>query len=645
MKINKIQISQDRAKTLIVITLLLLISIFYASINRRIISGDSVGYYHCGLSLLNGTIFPRDTHYFGYPLLICISLFFFGKTLFALHFFPYILTVFSPILMFFVSKQIFQQTRYSFFCSLLLIFFPFQFFVVNKAMTEPIFIFFFILIIYLMQNIEKHAWYSFAVLFFSSWLILIRYDSILILGFVLIYLFILAYKKRKPLTKWILLGIILFIFLQVPLAFLNHERNISDKEKHKLLLKNKLIKDEKTLKQIKKFEKNLPREIEDWEKKGLITENLINVSLINKMYDNYVPTPNKPHVIKSLEKIQNKTKKNRKALRKVTFLPSSKIKGWLNTRSFNRTFMAKIKKTVSWIKALLDEMRKLYSISEFILAFIIISFLILFLLRGSWFFLRKGNTLLRILVLFYISYSLLELFYIRGSVIRHMSRIIPLTLIFITQGIYLFMQKIHNPKKLKQIEAFSFALLITGSISISMFHKENRSDICYMSIGKLLQTPIKLDDKLETWDENNDKYLIQQQIFENLYGKNALLNKRDKEILSNADFYYLVNFCDETYKKYCLEKKPSQAVIWKPEFPGRIGIKNGMLSVELVLAFEFNRNIKDIILSTWYLMRFPLRNNSDDLSIYISDDEGTKWKKLELEKKKERLVNLTTNLS
>ena len=208
--------------------LLLLFSLVMASCSRAIWVEDTGGYYRCASALLKGEIYPTDNHYFAYPLLIALSMQVFGESLLAMHMAPFLCALFAPLLLVKIALRVGAEGRHAFMAGVLLIVYPFQQFYVNRPLTEALFVFFLLVALWIFIRMKTNVRWWAVFLPALSWLLLIRYDAILFTVLAVFFALWMTIRAGKRPWKWIGLGLILAVLMQIPFAMLNRER-IRDK--------------------------------------------------------------------------------------------------------------------------------------------------------------------------------------------------------------------------------------------------------------------------------------------------------------------------------------------------------------------------------------------------------------------------------
>lgn len=149
-----------------------------------------------------------------YPFFIAIAYHLVGRTLLALHLFPFILAVATPLLFFFLLKRLLGDLLWSFMGTLLYLFYSTYFIWMNQALSEPVFMFFLVLTMLLMEYARKRPWLLIFVGMSAALLCLARlFDGFFFAGLAGVAVFY-QHRKRIPI-KWFVLSALSFLLIHV----------------------------------------------------------------------------------------------------------------------------------------------------------------------------------------------------------------------------------------------------------------------------------------------------------------------------------------------------------------------------------------------------------------------------------------------
>ncbi len=548
--------------------IILLLSMYLTSKDRRIINHDTYGYWHAADTLYFGYTYPSDNLYPGYPYLISFSYLLFGHTMLALHIFPYLCFLLLPLLLYITCIRIFKDVKLAVFSSILFMIFPSLFIRLNQATTEPIIVFSALATLLLFDYSTEKSYLLAILLPLCSWLFLVRYDSILFVLIITIAISINFWRKRKIPYIYLSAGIIPAILIQIPFALFNLRKSSSA-------------------------------------------------------------------------------------------MPVEKIEAWATISSSQDSIPTATSKTIIFLKGLLNqavEISNEFQIPPMILflLFIILSILII---MGTIYCIRKSKNLTFAIILVYFwSYLLIALFYIRGSILRHVARIIPFAIILIACGLVMLLKILQNmfdkllqrqkSKKLLKLLKLSPAILLTfiilillsASLLYSRTYKKSRSYLYSTSMLNIIKNPLilpitlqkeyesqlpKSNINIDYKFENTLSILYADKEFKKFYHPLKDENVLYHQIKEKSDFFYVDDFKTDKYKKdsYSIQKSSNNLKLWHEKTPGFLGLTDKG-EATLIYKFEFNKPIDRVTISDYHINYIPAYNI---VEMWTSSDNGKNW--------------------
>ena len=614
-----------RDKRRLALWALLALSILCASLNRLILASDTQGYLACAESLASGSIYPTDKNYFGYPLLICIASFFFGNTLLAVHIFPFIGAVFAPLIVFLIAERIFPKMRYVCFCSMLAISFPMQYFAANKPVTEAIVVFFFSFTVYLFQRLRDRSWYVLPLMLFTSWVVLIRYDAILWAVILVSASLLIFVCERLPGKKWFVAGLIGALLIQMPFVLLNRERLNAEAQRQKNVHPSAELSSG-----MDAFKRDLVKNVLEWEHMGAVTNHHIPLSLLMPLYDKHVPYAERPTLVDALQRSFpcGKGVQKLRSLRGTHLLPGEKILRWANISSSRQSLTENLKRTVKWSQSLTRTFFEVFPRWSFVPVLLTCTGLVVLAGIGWVTCLRRRDFTLMVLLIYFTVYTLIALFYIRGSIFRHMARVMPITVILVTAGLCRSLSTVRSACLRSYLENILMIVILVGCVLFNVAHRSTRPELLMASMWRIVTNEVPLD-RDAPGQKTGDTLIKADLAYEELYGSRRLFDREDRRLLEEADQVYIDDFMSEKIGIQDISSTPLRnPSVWNPKAPGRVGIRAGVRPVEVVLPLKYVQPIKEVTISLWAFTRFP--QLGDRIQVSLSADRGTTWRSFEV---------------
>jgi hypothetical protein len=583
--------------------LFVVFSLVAASWSRAIWVEDTGGYYRCAIALLEGEIYPTDNHYFAYPLLIALSILVFGKTLLAVHFGPFLCAFLAPLLLVKIALRVGLESRYALMAGVLLIVYPFQQFYVNRPLTEALFVFFLLVAVWIFLRVKTNprSW----ALFFPalSWLLLIRYDAILFTVLAVLFALWMTIRAGQRPWKWISLGLILAVLMQVPFAMLNRER-----AKDKLRMNAELNRPDLTA-DLDRFYEILPQRMEHWDLPTSEKAVPLARERIQAVYDELVSKP-RPPLVEVLAHFRPLVERAgpESSSSAWTWLPGDKIKAWLNVGKKN---------PLAWLGKLVLSLVHTFppgGVLAAVSAALLLGTGLLFGIRQVF---RKPSALLLLLVSYFCLYNLLAVFIIQGSILRHLSRLAPITILLVASGWP------HLAKRAKNRFAGVTGILLISCLGVNFSHKLTRRDLVTRPFWEMLAR----EPSLGAYPDD----ITLQGVLE--YPLVVRLLAPLEHLEGSDNFARLNDFSLDQDRLFPTNTLPRNS--WFPEQPGHLGLRGSMAPVEWIQAYDFDRPVKYWELSTWAFCRYPALG--DRIYIDISKDGGQTWEENRLPGVKQRL--------
>lgn len=565
---------------------LLVCSFSGAILDRRLINHDSFGYLRCADALFFHGIYPTDNNYFAFPLLINLAFRMVGHTLTALHLFPFLAAVFSPLLLYGIAKKLCRYRLSAFLCGLVFVVLPAMRLYMNRATTESLFVFSALVFFLLVLAMEQRPWLVVFALPCASWLFLVRYDSLILIGIwtltAAVRWGLSSGKDNRPPFLAVILGLFLALIIQIPFGVLNYERNLSGPS-----ISTRLpVKAKKT----------------------------------------------------SPAKIQPPFQLQR-------FLPAKKLKAWASiSASRNPVSFKNISGTGRMISKFWNKFRCIPgSLPLYLTVGLLFGF---FVLTGIWRAFRgpprRGTAAAAlIMTLYVILYSMLALFYVKGSFLRHFSRISPFVCLLGTLGA----ETLWNGSRglrfgFRHLVPAAVLIIFAGFFSFDLWERKNHSDY-RGSFLQILRKPLILPVMIETNHPRAKRFIPQVPLvskaerfsIENrynveqiasFYGLRELLDDEDRRIRAWADYFYLDDFTDPKYLENCVFQGPADVDLWREEIPGFLGVLAGMPPTWMILRFQFDREISEVVISDYHITYHP-KPRFDRLRFSTSSDGGESW--------------------
>ncbi|MFP6907082.1 MAG: glycosyltransferase family 39 protein, partial [Verrucomicrobiota bacterium] len=537
--------------------LFIVFSLVAASWSRAIWVEDTGGYYRCAVALLEGDIYPTDNNYFAYPLLIALSILVFGKTLLAVHFAPFLCAFSAPVLLVKIALRLGLGGRYAFMAGVLLIVYPVQQFYVNRPLTEALFVFFLLVVVWIFVRVKTNprSWALFLPAL--SWLLLIRYDAILFSVLAVFFALWMTIRAGQRPWKWISLGLILAVLMQVPFAMLNRER-----ANDKIRMNAELNRPDLTA-ELDRFFEILPQRMEHW--KLPTSEKAIPLARerIQAVYDEVVSRPRPPLVdVLGYFRPLVETPGRESSSPAWAWLPGEKIKAWLNVGKKNPG---------AWLGQLALSLVHTFppgGVLAVVSSALLLGTGLLFGIRHVF---RQPSTLFLLLVAYFCLYSLFAVFIIQGSILRHLSRLAPITILLVASGWP------HLTERAKNHFAGVMGILLISCLGVNISHRLTRRDLVTRPLWEMLAR----EPSLGVYPDD----MTFQDVLE--YPLVERLRAQSEDLEGPDNFARLNDFSTDQDLLFPENTLPRN--IWFPEQPGRLGLRGSMAPVEWVQVFDVDR--------------------------------------------------------
>jgi hypothetical protein len=329
-------------------------------------------------------------------------------------------------------------------------------------------------------------------------------------------------------------------------------------------------------------------------------------------------------------------------------LPMNHIERWANISSSRKSLEKNLNLGLDAVKSVSEQTAELAGSVSF--AVIAVSLVAYGLLGAYGVLFRWRSPVLLAILGFLVIYLALELFYIRGSILRHLSRVVPLVVIVMVAGWFFHYQAIRScPPSLWKgilllVSILFWAAFLAASLWLNVGYLGYRTDMARASMWNLFSRPYALpevkDKESETllWIKpftglTATKRGLAVNLFElrlrEFYGQS-----REPSIGEDADYRAVLDFNEPMARLPQLTVNGDLEALYHPSYRGFLGVIGPSRYKEktLLLELSFNRPVAWIAVCDNHISLY----SKAGIRLELSWDGGKHWQVLYVDQSEHR---------